>query len=176
MKVTVSAIKFNAAAVCKAVNDIRFYLNGVFIAANGDVVGTDGHCMVLCSKGASADEGFQGMIVAMSTKPPSKCDLIEFDTDTMIARFLNADLAKVGAASFEMIDGRYPDYLRVVPSKPEKVGAIGIDAALLARADKVFKSRKQPGVLIEFFGGVGAVKFTCPQVPDVVLIVMPCRL
>ena len=176
MKILVDANKFKSASVCKAVKDIRFYLNGVFLAPNGDAVGTDGHAMVITNGAFTATAGFDGAIVEMAAKIPMKCETIEFDTETKIVRFLSNVQEQLALADFTVVDGRYPDYNRVVPKKIEKVESIGINAELVGRAAKVFHACKYPGVKFEFCGADGAVKLTHPEMPDTLMIVMPCRL
>lgn len=176
MKILVDASKFKSASVCKSVKDIRFYLNGVFLAPNGDAVGTDGHCMTIAGGAFTAVTGFEGVIVEMVTKIPAKCETIEFDTDNKIARFLSNTEQQLALVDFTVVDGRYPDYNRVVPKKIEKVESIGINAELVGRAAKVFHGCKYPGVKFEFCGADGAVKLTHPEMPQVLMIVMPCRL
>lgn len=176
MKILVDASKFKSASVCKSVKDIRFYLNGVFLAPNGDAVGTDGHCMTIAGGAFTPSTGFEGLIVAVDAKLPTKCVQLEFDTETKIVRFLSTVGDQLAVSAFTALDGRYPDYNRVVPKKIEKVESIGINAELVGRAAKVFHGCKYPGVKFEFCGADGAVKLTHPEAPQVLMIVMPCRL
>lgn len=176
MKLLVNASKFKSAAVCKACKDIRFYLNGVFLSHSGAAVGTDDHALVIASNAFVPPADFAGVIIALDAKVPAKCEQIEFDTQSGIARFLSALGDPIGLCDFKIIDGRYPDYYRVIPKKIEKIEAIGIDPELFSRAAKVFPGLKYRGVRLEFYGAVGAVKITHPSAPDVIMIVMPCTL
>lgn len=42
---TVNAALIRGAQACQAKKDVRYYLNGILLAANGDIVGTDGRCL-----------------------------------------------------------------------------------------------------------------------------------
>lgn len=176
MKILVDASKFKSASVCKSVKDIRFYLNGIFLAPNGDAVGTDGHCMTIASKAFTAPQGFEGLVVGLNTEVPKKCEFVEFDTETKLARFLNGVAEQIAVSAFEVIDGRYPDYNRVVPKKIQTVESIGLDVKIVSKGLKVFHSVKYTGLKFEFYGADSAIKLTHPQHPDVLMIVMPCRL
>ena len=176
MKLLVNASKFKSAAVCKASKDIRFYLNGVFLSHTGDAVGTDGHTLVIARDAFATPPEFMGVIVSLGAKVPAKCEQIEFDTQSGVARFIGAFDASLGLSDFEVIEGRYPDYLRVIPKKIEKIDAIGLNADLVGRASKVFHGLQYPGVKLEFYGADQAVKITHAGAPDVTMIVMPCRV
>ena len=45
MQFTIDAKLIRAAMACQAKNEVRYYLTGILIAKNGDIVGTDGHAL-----------------------------------------------------------------------------------------------------------------------------------
>lgn len=111
--VTVNAQLVRAAQCCQASKDVRYYLNGFLLAANGDIVGTDGHRMF---KGKYANGGEHcppienDTIIALDAAVPAGAKLVTFDFITNVAR---TDKGKV--IGFQIIDGNYPQYSRVIP-------------------------------------------------------------
>lgn len=176
MIISVSATKFNAVSVCKGVIDVRFYINHVYLAPNGDMVATDGHKMCLARESFSA-EGFEGMIVNPQGKLPAKAETLQFDTETKMVTALSKYEEVLSVTSFEVIDHRYPDYYRVynMYNKIKATEQIGLNYEYLAAIKSVFKSCKQPGVRLTF-NGAEAVTVRHNQLPDVTLLIMACRL
>jgi len=121
--------KLKAASRFMAVQDIRFYLNGVLIESNelqSRIVATDGHTLFASRDDAKGDnEGsFVGIIGAdtvkaiLAWKAPYKSA-----NDTPVVLTTSDDLAGEHRAEwcgnvciFRLIDGKFPDYMRVVPA------------------------------------------------------------
>lgn len=87
MQFNVDASKLKLAATCKAVDDIRYYLNGVLIEprAEGGVymVGTDGHrMMVVIDESGSID---QARIIRVEKDTLKRIPKIGYDNPTMRA-------------------------------------------------------------------------------------------
>ena len=122
--------KLKAAARFMAVQDIRFYLNGVLIESNPvqtRIVATDGHTLFASRDDAKGDNAgtFTGIMPAdtvkaiLSWKAPYKSA-----NDTPVILTTADDLAGEHRAEwcgnvcvFRLIDGKFPDYARVVPEK-----------------------------------------------------------
>lgn len=121
--------KLKAAARFMAVQDIRYYLNGVLIESNpmqSRIVATDGHTLFASRDDAKGDnEGsFVGIMPAdtvktiLGWKAPHKSA-----NDTPVVLTTCDDLAGEHRAAwagnicvFRLIDGKFPDYARVVPA------------------------------------------------------------
>lgn len=176
MILRVNASKYISAAACKAKRDVRFYLMGVYLAPNGDAVGTDGHCLCKVSDAFTAPDGFTGAIIELRAKVPAKCEIIEFCTEAGVARFLDNIDRPIEIAQFGVLDGRYPDYNRVIPVKRCALDAVAVDVEILAKAAKVFHKLKLKHVRIEFSEISGSMIVTNPAITGVVMVVMPCRL
>ena len=176
MILRVNASKFISAAACKAKRDIRFYLEGVYLAVNGDAVGTDGHCLCKVSDAFTAPDGFNGAIIDLRAKVPPKCEIIEFCTETGTARFFVYIYRQIEIAQFSVLDSRFPDYNRVIPVKRCALDAVAVDVEILAKAAKVFHKLKLKHVRIEFSEVNGSMIVTNPAIVGVVMVVMPCRL
>lgn len=123
MKITVhlplSHIK--ACLIFAGVSDVRYYLNGLFVEAYGDrvfLVGTDGHRMGVCRSPNDADIPPAQFIIprtlldGLKGSRIDKTAVVDFDTETQAVTVHLAGLAAVGKA----IDGKYPDWRRVLPS------------------------------------------------------------
>ena len=122
MKITFDAKSLRAAIHCAAKKDVRFYLNGVLVHVNSTkaltVCATQGHVMFACnveycSEGEAFAPGFQ-IIVPYETikalpKPSKYGDIVTLES-------LPDGSYMLGNSRFIAIDGRFPDYRRVIPS------------------------------------------------------------
>lgn len=175
MKVRINAQAFHAAQQCAAAKDVRFYLNGVYLAPNGDCVGTDGYTLAL-TPGAGDFADIPHRLIKIKEVVPAKAEYIELDTDARIASFVTLSevvLKRVGYET-EPDEFRYPDYMRTVPKKTGPKEAIAFDGFYLARATKVFRSVK--GIRFEFCTEInGPAVLTSPQ-SQTKMLVMPIRL
>lgn len=124
--------KLKAASRFMAVQDIRFYLNGVLIESNpvqSRVIATDGHTLFASRDDAKGDNAgsFTGIMPAdtvkaiLSWKAPYKSA-----NDTPVVFTTCDDPAGEHRAEwcgnicvFRLIDGKFPDYMRVVPATLE---------------------------------------------------------
>jgi DNA polymerase-3 subunit beta len=121
-----------------AQQDIRYYLNGLLMLIDGGelrVVATDGHRLAVAAKSVAAnDVGRQEVILPRKT-------IIELgkllsDTDAPVAIELSASQARfrfdrVLLAS-KLVDGKFPDYQRVIPTSHTK--SLQINRATLGQA------------------------------------------
>ena len=121
--------KLKAASRFMANQDIRYYLNGLLIESNpvqSRIVATDGHTLFASRDDAKGDnEGsFVGIIGAdtvktiLAWKAPYKSA-----NDAPVVLTMGDDLAGEHRAAwagnicvFRLIDGKFPDYMRVVPA------------------------------------------------------------
>jgi len=122
--------KLKAASRFMAVQDIRYYLNGVLIESNemqSRIVATDGHTLFASRDDAKGDNAgsFAGIIGAdtvkaiLAWKAPYKSA-----NDVPVVITTADDPAGEHRAAwagnicvFRLIDGKFPDYMRVVPEK-----------------------------------------------------------
>lgn len=111
-----------------AQQDVRYYLNGLLLEQAGGVlraVATDGHRLALCETELEADagEGLEGVIV------PRKSVL---ELSRLVGEGVQEVRVGIGAQAIrvsgdhvqlnsKLIDGKFPDYTRVVPA-PEQCG------------------------------------------------------
>lgn len=120
-----------SAKQASAINDVRYFLNGVLFEVNTDVndlrlVGTDGHRMNVClmpmvSFDTSKSIAKQGFIIHdkmtdellnFAKTQTEESLTIHFDDSHVHLEGMNGR-----SVTGRLIDGRYPDYRRVIPEK-----------------------------------------------------------
>lgn len=115
--------------------DIRYYLNGVLVQSNKDhtrLVATDGHLLGVfqTSETAHDDNAFSIIIPNEIIAKLDKQD-----------NFLSCVDGKwnIDGISFNPIDGSFPDYMRVLPSKPASGEPAQFNPELITRFAKCSK-------------------------------------
>jgi len=107
-----------------AQQDVRYYLNGLLLETGGGVVrtvATDGHRLALCEVALEEDGGAAQQQVIIPRKGVMELQrLLGEEEEVELAIGANHIRAHVGNIRFtsKLIDGRFPDYDRVIP-KPE---------------------------------------------------------
>lgn len=135
-------------AFSMALKDIRFYLQGLLLIVDGDVlsvVATDGHRLAFCQSGIAQSVTKQKVIIPRKTVS-SLQNLLE-DIDDLVQIDISSSQIKFNFGEVELIskvvDGEFPDYNRVIPkgyknrfevAREELKGAL--DRASLMASDK----------------------------------------
>lgn len=122
--------------------ETRYYLNGIYLHAvqEGDghllrAVATDGHRLALadvaCPQGA---EELSGVIIPRKTVAEARRLLEDVDGDVQIAASSQKIRFEFGNAilTSKVIDGSFPDYLRVIPANNDQM--MTAENALFAKA------------------------------------------
>ena len=123
----ISRNKLKAAALFSAQKDVRYYLCGILIESTPmqtRIVATDGHALFCAKDDAKGDnEGtFTGIVPndtikqILSWKAPYKDARVIFTTNDDPAGEHRAEWAG-NTAVFKLIDGKFPEYARVVPAE-----------------------------------------------------------
>ena len=175
MKIVIMAQAFHAAQQNAAVKDVRFALNGVYLAPNGDCVGTDGHTLAVTpNAGDFAD--IPHRLIKIKDAIPVNALHIELDTEARVASFINTRLGEIKRVGyeFEREEFRYPDYTRTFPKNTAAKEVIGLDPVYLARAAKVFRDTK--GVRIEFGKEPNDPVVLTTALSETKMLIMPVRL
>lgn len=155
MQIRLNVIK--AAQCCAAVKDIRHYLNGVMIEFNGvdavpldlsaTICGTDGHTLfagktvIRCEDGETQPEAGTQIIIPSDAVKAAK--QINKNNPFVTLRQISADTWQLADTIFKPIDGKFPDYRRVIPS-PESVASTAqevtyLDPELLLQAQAALR-------------------------------------
>ena len=138
--VKISRTALKAIALFQADKDVRYYLNGVFVQSNEQqtrLCATTGHFLGLhrgdpCGENVGAWSGIiprdsvKTMLAWKAPKYFNGADIVrltvpdDYDTDTSME--VRAEFAG-NICVFKTIDGRFPDYSRIIPT--EVSGAVG---------------------------------------------------
>lgn len=115
-KVRLSREQLKAALLFAATNDIRYYLNGVFLdSKTGNMAATDGHRLIVIEAGWNNEHDviipntfLDGVIKALQKHDTVE---IEYDPETNIIAFHSP----LHSWSAKAIEGRYPDIQAIIP-------------------------------------------------------------
>jgi DNA polymerase-3 subunit beta len=120
-----------------AQQDIRYYLNGLLLLVDKDqmtLVATDGHRLAYAS--GKLDGSYERMEVIVPRKAVLELFKLLSDTEEPIQMQLSPSQARFAFGGIELvskvIDGKFPDYTRVIPSNYKK--HIGLSRTLLQQA------------------------------------------
>ncbi|MCK5876012.1 MAG: DNA polymerase III subunit beta [Candidatus Marithrix sp.] len=135
---------FYKTSFCIAVNDVRYYLNGVLleIADNKiSLVGTDGHRMAVAQLDFPTKTEAKVIIPRKAVLELSK-SLTDGDDEIEISFDDNHILFKLNNSleiSSKLIDGDFPEWQNVVPNDPDKI--------IIAEANTVKKALTRASIL-----------------------------
>jgi DNA polymerase-3 subunit beta len=107
-----------------AQQDVRYYLNGMLLEADGKMlrtVATDGHRLALCEMDLPSKATGQQVIVPRKGVLELQ-RLLGTEGEVQITIGSNHIRAQIGDVRFtsKLIDGRFPEYGRVIPASPPK--------------------------------------------------------
>ncbi|PLW84420.1 DNA polymerase III subunit beta [Kineobactrum sediminis] len=110
-----------------AQQDVRYYLNGMLLELKDGrlrVVATDGHRLAMCTL-ASVVEGVEDTQVILPRKGVLELARLLLDEDEQITVVLGTNHLQATTAEFKftskLVDGKFPDYERVLPRSPDKI-------------------------------------------------------
>jgi DNA polymerase-3 subunit beta len=138
-----------------AQQDVRYYLNGLLVEFGGGcvrAVATDGHRLALCEieAGNQSDASQQVIIPRKGVLELQK--LLGDDDEVTLSIGTNHVRASIGQIRFtsKLIDGRFPDYDRVIPKPEGNLLIIGRDylRSALQRA-AILSNEKYRGVRLD---------------------------
>src|SRR5215212_6170739 len=142
-----------------AVQDIRYYLNGVLFSVDKDtlrVVATDGHRLSFASQALQGDHGSVEAILPRKTV----LELIKLlgDTDEPVELSIGSNQARFRFGSIEIVskivEGKFPDYQKVIPTTHKN--RVSLDRATLAQSlnrAAILSNEKIRGVRLVFTKG-----------------------
>ncbi len=165
----VSFEAYKSAIVFKAVNDVRFYLNAVFLDAEGFIVTTDGHRLFAAR---AHTESKESILVDIQGKEPTKFNNVVIDKES--ARFFDKDERLLAMLPVVLVDGCFPEWRRVTSFSEGKVPLVGFNAKYLADINKAAKLYNKKNVTIEFQDGTRASRIYLSHTDY--LMLMPARV
>jgi DNA polymerase-3 subunit beta len=138
-----------------AQQDVRYYLNGLLIETSGKTlraVATDGHRLALAEIELANKVAKDGQVIVPRKGVLELNRLLETEGDLNVS--LGASHIRVEKADFrltsKLIDGRFPEYQRVIPKSP--TSAIKADRDALREAlqrTAILSNEKYRGVRLE---------------------------
>ncbi|MCP4000819.1 MAG: DNA polymerase III subunit beta [Gammaproteobacteria bacterium] len=142
-----------------AQQDVRYYLNGLLLETGEGklrAVATDGHRLALCDIALTEADGELNQVIVPRKGVLELQRLLEGDEHVQIAFGSNHIRVDVGNIRFtsKLIDGRFPDYGRVIPATKSNVVKASRDTLRqgLQRA-AILSNEKYRGVRLEFNKG-----------------------
>ena len=170
MTLLIPTAMLKAALVCASTDQVRYYINGVYVDPAGFLVSTDG-CRLFCGKldGALPFEGW--------TIPR---DAIKRALAGYKAHDIEVARDRVGDVACQPVDGAFPDWRRVVPPQlsgvtaqfnPAYVADMGAIGLLLSG-----RRKSDSGLIAHIHhNGDGPAGVTFPECGDAFAILMPIR-
>ena len=152
-----------------AQQDVRYYLNGLLLETEGKIlraVATDGHRLALAEIELSAKAGKDGQVI-MPRKGVLELNRL-LDGEGRLRMVLGSNHIRVDCDGVQLtsklIDGRFPDYERVIPDKAPNV--IKADRELLRHALQrtgILSNEKYRGVRLELGSGSVTLSANNPE-------------
>lgn len=153
-----------------AQQDVRYYLNGLMLeTAHGDMtaVGTDGHRLAVCELSLGDTPSQDGQVIVPRKGVQELLRLLG-DVDAEIVVQLAENHLRVVAPGLRftcrLIDGRFPDYRRVVPEESDQ--PVVVDRRLLREAlarAAILSNEKYRGVRMRVENGVLSIIAQNPE-------------
>ena len=143
-----------------AQQDVRYYLNGMLLEADGKTlrtVATDGHRLSYCEATLEHEAGSAQQVIVPRKGVLELQRLLAGEGNVELAIGTNHVRAQIGDIRFtsKLIDGRFPEYSRVIPSNPTKKVSADRDVlrSALQRA-AILSNEKYRGIRLAVRPGV----------------------
>jgi len=112
---------------CMAMQDVRYYLNGLLLEVEGDdirFIATDGHRLAFCRKTLSNNYGDKKQVIIPRKAIHELMRLLN-DSDSTVTIIMGKNhiqfILDTVTLTTKLIDGRFPDYDRVIPREGDRV-------------------------------------------------------
>ena len=135
-----------------AQQDVRYYLNGLLIETEGKslrAVATDGHRLALCEMETEAKAKASQQVIVPRKGVLELQRILGTDGTIELGIGTNHVRAQIGDIRFtsKLIDGRFPEYGRVIPASPTKKVEADREALRLAlQRTAILSSEKYRGI------------------------------
>ena len=152
-----------------AQQDVRYYLNGMLMEADGKTlrtVATDGHRLSYCETTLEHEAGSAQQVIVPRKGVLELQRLLAGEGNVELAIGTNHVRAQIGDIRFtsKLIDGRFPEYGRVIPSNPTKKVSADRDVlrSALQRA-AILSNEKYRGIRLAVRPGVLVLQSHNPE-------------
>lgn len=157
-------------AFCMAQQDVRYYLNGLYLELGGKrlrAVATDGHRMAMSELILEHGVRSEGQVIVPRKGVQELVRLLTYTSDPVTLQIGNSHLrVESGDITFtsKLIDGKFPDYTKVIPSSQTKSAKIPRDPfrEALGRV-AILANEKYRGVRLSFQPGRLAMSAHNPE-------------
>ena len=135
-----------------AQQDVRYYLNGMLLEAEGKTlrtVATDGHRLSYCEATLEHEAGSAQQVIVPRKGVLELQRLLTSEGNVELAIGTNHVRAQIGDIRFtsKLIDGRFPEYSRVIPSEPPRVvAAVREDLRQALQRAAILSNEKYRGI------------------------------
>jgi DNA polymerase-3 subunit beta len=149
-------------AFAMAHQDVRYYLNGLLFSRKGDeiiAVATDGHRLARASASLAGEGGGGDLEVILPRKTVLELGRLLAGTEETCVleiseRAVRVDMGDTVLTS-KLVDGRYPDYERVIPRGGQVLAVAGREDLRQALGrTAILSSEKYKGVTLDFEAGL----------------------
>jgi DNA polymerase-3 subunit beta len=143
-------------AFAMAQQDVRYYLNGLMlepVAGLLRAVATDGHRLALCELAADVGEGVEQQVI-VPRKGVQELQRLLDEKDTPVQVEIGTNHIRITTDELritsKLIDGRFPDYQRVIPKNADKLLQIGREHLRQALTrTSILSNEKYRGIRLE---------------------------
>jgi DNA polymerase-3 subunit beta len=152
-----------------AQQDVRYYLNGTLLETNGEVlraVATDGHRLSWCEVELDAPARELQQIILPRKGVLELQRLLDGEGEIEVAIGTNHVRVQIGEVRFtsKLIDGKFPEYGRVIPAEPPRIMTAGRDVLRAAlQRTAILSNEKYRGVRLTFAAGLLTVQAHNPE-------------
>ncbi len=160
-----SALKFQAK------NDPRYYLCGVYFDSDGSLVSTDGHRIFVGKHSGIAES----TILKFIGHIPKRFEYANIDIKNELINYYDDNGVRLDVGIISVVDGRYPDWRRVINKPPTRVSEIGFNGDYVSdvfHIAKLFSAFSR--VKINFTGNESGARFEFNS--NAYAVVMPMKL
>ena len=152
-----------------AQQDVRYYLNGTLLETDGHAlraVATDGHRLSLCELSLPGTAGELQQIIVPRKGVLELQRLLDGEGELTIelgASHIRVQIGEVRLTS-KLIDGKFPEYSRVIPVNPPRIMTAGREALRAAlQRTAILSNEKYRGVRLTFAPGLLTVQAHNPE-------------
>lgn len=156
-----------------AQQDVRYYLNGLMMEITADClrsVATDGHRLALCEMPCTIDIQEPRQVIVPRKGIGELSRLLE-ETDTEAHVRIGSNHIRVTVPGFtftsKLIDGRFPDYQRVLPQNCDKL--VTVERALIKQSltrVSILSNEKYRGIRLQLDSGSITVLANNPELEE----------
>lgn len=156
-----------------AQQDVRYYLNGLLLEVSTGVVravATDGHRLALCAHDCDVSPADTLQIIIPRKGVGELVKLLE-DSDELVKIQVSNNHIKIKLNDFvftsKLIDGRFPDYERVIPKNSDK--QVSADKEVLRHAllrTSILSNEKYRGIRIRLSDGLIQAQANNPEMEE----------